>query len=195
MINNFEPNENLMGASEKRSRSDIIFFIVLAVMTVIVLVIAYLNAFVFMLVQVDGESMLPTFNTGDVVIVNRKSEISKGDIVIIEGEKQGAYIIKRVIAVGGESVELKNGYVYVDDKMINEPYVIKQGATAPLDGGKTEWQVLDGEVFFLGDNRLNSKDSRSDEYGTCQREQIVGVVEEWSTKMIGFNKFLYGLNG
>ncbi len=192
MIQKVELNENLMEERKKQMRSDRTFFIVLAVMSIIVLVIAYLNNFVFILIQVDGESMLPTFNTGDVVIVNRKVEPQKGDIVIIEGEKHGAYIIKRVIAVGGETVKLDGGYVYVDGKMIEEPYVIKQGETQPL-GKLSEWSVGETQLFFLGDNRINSRDSRDDEYGLCEKSQVVGVVEEWSMKMINFNKFLYGL--
>ncbi len=195
MTNKFQPYENLIEERKGLSGADKFFFMLIATLTLIMIIIAYLNAYVYMLVQVDGASMEPTFYTDDVVVVNRKKQPTNGDIVIIDGEKQDSYIIKRVIGVGGQTVKIEDGYVYVDGEMLEEPYLEREGITFPYEGGKSEWQIPQGEFLFFGDNRLNSTDSRYAGYDTCKRSQIVGVVEEWSMKIIKVNEFLYNLGG
>lgn len=183
--------ENLnLTQPDKKSKSGIFFTILLIALSLLLIVVVYLNTYVFFLVEVSGESMMPTLNSGDVVTVNRKLTPKRGDIVIIEGEKQNAYLIKRVIAVGGQTVTLENGEVKIDGEIIDEPYVIERGATNAT-GSLSEWTLKDDEIFYMGDNRPNSKDSRDDEYGACTSAQIVGVVEGWSFSTLGINKFIY----
>jgi signal peptidase I len=189
MINS---GENVVEEPQKSSKGSNALTIILIVLCVMLAVVAYLNTYVFFLVEVSGESMMPTLQSGDVVTVNRKLQAKEGDIVIIEGKKNGSYIIKRVIATGGDVVKIKDGKVFVNGEEINEPYIIKENGTAPT-GKKSEWTLEEGQIFFLGDNRINSKDSRDDQYGPCTKEQIVGVVESWSLSTIGINKFFYSL--
>ena len=191
-INNGENLEEKEKKDPKPSKGSTVLTIILIIMCVILAVTAYLNTFVFFLVEVSGDSMLPTLHTGDVVTVNRNQTASVGDIVIIEGEKKDAYIIKRVIATSGDTVSIEGGAVLVNGKEIDEPYLEKENCTAPM-GKKSKWTLKEGEIFFLGDNRINSKDSRDDAYGPCTEEQIVGVVEDWSLKTISVNKFFYEL--
>lgn len=76
---------------------------------------------------VQGHSMEPTYKNGKVLFYHRCSAPSKGSIVIIKGNgndyDEGMYIIKRVIATGGDTVECKNNMVYVNDKTVDEPYI------------------------------------------------------------------------
>ena len=175
-------------AKEKSERSMLLwvmFFIAL------IMVIVTLNQFVFLTVQVKGQSMQPTLYTDDTLIVNRLKKAERGDIVIIEDETE-YWLIKRVIACNAKDVvEIKNdGYVYVNGQKIKESYVLRQGATTynPEEFAGTI-TLKDGEIFYLGDNRENSSDSRT--YGVCNEGQIVGVVEEWSLRFKQIGKFIF----
>ena len=126
-----------------------------------------------------------TLSSGDEIIARKNREAKVGDIVIISGEREDAYIIKRVIAVGGQTVKIEDGYVFVDGVKIDEPYLDSQGQTkAHLWQERT---LKEDEIFFLGDNRLNSEDSRG-KYGTCKESQIAGVVPNWVRSLKGVIK-------
>ena len=176
-----------------KNKTEIISFTLMFICSILLLIIVLLNAFVFVNVEVSGDSMYPTLSSGDVLVANKYKKVSHGSIVIISGEKQNAWIIKRVIAMEGDTVKIGiDGYVYVKysgndefTKLI-EPYLTRQGVT-----GRLQWveRTLDkGEIFYLGDNRGNSRDSRDAEYSTCNISQIVAVVENWSIKVKGFNR-------
>lgn len=176
-------NDSLKEIQLNKSRSDRNFLLVIAVMLSIIFAIMTLNTYVIFNVYVLGPSMQPTLKTGDVLIANRLREPSRGDIVIVSGAKPNSkdWLVKRVIAVGGETVEIKDGYVFINgERLSSEPYAIADGVTEPAQGHPSVFTVGENEFFYLGDNRVNSNDSRN--YGTCKREQIVGVVAEWSVE-------------
>ena len=182
--------DSLQERKLKKEQSDRNFLLTIALIMTIIFVVVLLNTYVFFNVQVVGDSMNPTLTTGDLLVANRKSDVKIGDIVIIEGEKGEAWLIKRVIAREGQTVKISGGYVYVDGEKLDEPYVIKDGATNAID-----WEdrtLESGEIFYLGDNRINSSDSRTERYGTCTEEQIVGVIEDWSLAFKGFRGRLHG---
>ena len=142
--------------------------------------------------------MQPTLKTGDVLVASRYKEAEKGSLIVIDGvkwdnsQKDYVWLIKRAIAFGGDTVQIKDGAVYINDEKIDEPYL----GTANSTNGYNEVFDLsspvvipDGHVFYLGDNRGNSSDSRI--YGTCPVENIVGVVSDWSLSARGFNSFLF----
>ena len=137
------------------------------------------NQYVFLNVSVSGPSMQPTLQTGDVVVLNRKREVSVGDIIVI-GDVKNYWLIKRVIACEeGDTVEIKDGLLKVNGKIVDEDYVL-DGVSAAQEDRLELLTLKKGEIFYLGDNRLNSSDSRT--YGACKDENVVGVVEEWSLK-------------
>ena len=182
--------DSLLERKLKKEKSDRNFLLVIVLITTAILIVAILNTYVFFNVEVVGDSMNPTLNSGDLLVANRKTTPKQGDIVIIQGEKGNAWLIKRVIAKEGQSVGIHDGYVFVDGEKLDEPYVIKDGATKAID-----WQerTLDsGEIFYLGDNRVNSSDSRTATYGTCTEDQIVGVIESWSFRAKELRGRLYG---
>ena len=151
--------------------------------------------FVFRYVSVDGESMMGTLHDKDKLIISDMFYTPEtGDIVVINPESHGDNgepIIKRVIATEGQTVyiDYKNWEVYVDGVKLDEPYIEemrkveqqKWGEDIPMNGTtvtkyKQEFTVSEGKVFVMGDNRNNSKDSRSREYGEMDENRILGRV-------------------
>ncbi len=146
--------------------------------------------FVFRLVTVDGHSMLETLDDGDKLIISNLFYTPKtGDIVVIQPDSHSLSnepIIKRVIAVGGQTVRIdyEKWEVYVDGVKLDEPYIEpmrqKYGANSEMLYGALEYRgefvVEEGKVFCMGDNRNNSKDSRSSEYGEMSAKRILGRV-------------------
>lgn len=186
-------NKSLMERALEKSKSDFKFLIVVAILVLVMFVVVMLNTFVYFNVQVKGASMNPTLYTNDVLVANRYKTPTYGSIIIISGEKEnGDWLIKRVIAKGGDTVDIRNGYVYVKYKnssefiKLEESYVKKQGTTDERDWQKRT--LTDVEIFYLGDNRENSSDSRNALYGTCDISQVIGVVEDWSLAFKGFHK-------
>lgn len=144
-----------------------------------------LFSFVFKLVIVDGDSMLPTLENGQRLIVSNLFYTPKnGDIIIFNNEnpRLNKTLVKRVIATEGQtiSIDFNNGIVKVDGEVIDEPY-IKDATKVPenfdtfytknSDGSVT---VPEGYVFVMGDNRMNSTDSRSSAVGFVSVDSIIG---------------------
>ena len=194
----YKINDSLLERKNKKIKSDFAFLRAIAFIALIVVVITTLSTYVFFNVVVDGASMKPTLYSGDVLIANRTLKCERGSLVVIDGVKEkedGGYywLIKRVIAMEGDFVEIKDGDVYVNGNLLEEPY-LANGTYTDNAVGENSWTartLLEGEIFYLGDNRGNSADSRT--YGTCNQNQIVGVVEEWSLGMRGFIKAIYNL--
>lgn len=199
--NSVEPNED---NSNKKGKGSILGFVIYCLVLVLILVGVYLvNTFVFMRVQVNGQSMENTLNSGDYLIANRVKKANYGDIIIIDGEKNnGDLLIKRLIARGGDTVKIVDGAVYLKKAgqeefvKLEEDYVKKQGVTKYRNSfAEKIFEVPLDCVFYLGDNRDNSADSRIDyktdgEFGFAKEDQIVSVVENWSLSLRGVNAVL-----
>ncbi|MBR0535118.1 MAG: signal peptidase I [Clostridia bacterium] len=141
------------------------------------IVVAVIFSFFFRVVSVDGESMEDTLKHKDVLLTVNKSEYVYGDIVVIT---QDTYfkkpLIKRVIAVGGQTVDINydTNTVYVDGVALDEPYV-KEYYLAKKGGYREfPYTVPEGYLFCMGDNRNNSSDSRSDLVGPVDEREILG---------------------
>ncbi|WBW99657.1 signal peptidase I [Oceanirhabdus sp. W0125-5] len=143
---------------------------------IIFAVIFSIKFFVVDFIPVEGQSMYPTLNENDDsdrVILNRlphyTEKYNRGDIVIIKKKiPQGDSIIKRIIGIEGDKVEIKEGFVYLNDEKLNEEYINEQGVTKP----DRVYIVPEGHVFVLGDNRMHSSDSRL--YGFFSYDSILG---------------------
>ena len=161
--------------------------------TLVLTLVIYLviHNFVAQPFEVEQESMIPTVNPGEYVLIDKISprfnDYERGDIVVFqppEGYGQGGVpFIKRVIGMPGDVVSLNNGRVFVQQPGgspvgIDEPYVVRSiggGAapTLPKDAeGTSSWTVPVDSYFVMGDNRPNSQDSRF--FGVVDRELIVG---------------------
>lgn len=117
------------------------------VIIILALLILVLRLFVFDIVKVKGNSMYPTLNNNDIVVVNKLAQIQNNDIVILKNPIANGYIIKRVIKSSGN-------YIYYKNKKI----ILKSN-----------------EFFVMGDNRNQSTDSRN--FGIVNLDMIVGVVQ------------------
>lgn len=136
-------------------------------------------------IRVDGFSMEPTLHNGEFVIVNKLAyqfgEPKHGDVIVFRYPRDpDQEYIKRVIGLPGDRVRIINGQVYVNDELIDEPYI----AAAPRY--QSEWSVPKDALFVLGDNRNNSSDSHN--WGPVPMEYVIGRAlfvywppESWGT--------------
>lgn len=122
--------------------------------------------------EVIGSSMEPTYYTGDSVLVCRLSEPKRGDKVVVT-EKDGKNVIKRVIGMPGDVIQIVDSKVYIDGSYYEEDYI---DTDAYYKGGIASDPLVlkDNEYFIMGDNREVSKDSRV--IGPVTRNMFVGVV-------------------
>lgn len=135
--------------------------------------------FAFRVVGVSGESMVPTLQNGDWLAVRAVNmSVERGDIVVItQPNSLNEPLIKRVIAVGGDTLDIDfiTGEVFVNGERLDEPYI----AEATRRGFDTAFPltVPEGYLFVMGDNRNNSLDSRSSTIGFIDERYVLGVAE------------------
>lgn len=134
-------------------------------------------------VRVDGFSMRPTLQDGEYILINKLAyklgEPMRGDIVVfvfpVNPEED---LIKRIIGLPGDAITVQDGVLSINGVVMNEPYI---SAPPAYDG---TWQVSEGELFVLGDNRNDSRDSH--QWGLLPVENVIGRAvliywppEEW----------------
>ena len=122
-------------------------------------------------VRVENISMLPTLKPGNLLVVNklayRNNNYSRGDIVVFhfQGNAEEDYI-KRVIGIPGDHIVISNGIVKVNGIILDEPYIMEESRRV------NTWDVPEGKLFVLGDNRNDSSDSSS--WGFVDMDWVVG---------------------
>lgn len=155
-------------------------------LVVAVLIAFFLKALIIQPFWIPTGSMIPTLMPGDRVLalkfIYRFTEPKPGDIIVFlppNGESKD--YIKRIIAVGGQKVSIKDGKVFVDGKPLSEPYLSPEYFDS---GSMDEVVVPEGYVFVMGDNRPNSLDSRS--FGPVPGSTIIGkaVLIYWPPSRI-----------
>ncbi len=194
------------GDTEKKGNivRDIVEIAESTLITVFVIVLIF--TFILHPVNIVGRSMVPTLNSSyegvraennetDKVLMNTVFfNVKYGDILVIDKDKNylldengnvyeptldppiNECIIKRVIAVGGQTVDLRDGKVYVDGEALNEPYIAENSTTDDLGAftGQYPVTVPEGYYFVMGDNRNHSTDSRARSVGLVKKDQIYG---------------------
>ncbi len=147
--------------------------------------IALIAAFTFVYfiglrTSVVGQSMAGTLNSGDEILVNRfvynVTDPKPNDIIVFlpNGNEKSHLYVKRVIAVSGDTVCIKNGAVYVNGELFEEEVDVSAIEEAGL--AAEEITLGEDEFFVLGDNRNNSEDSRYANIGNVKKEYIIGKV-------------------
>lgn len=181
----------------------------LSTVAVIILAVVFIFFLSFRLlytrIYVVGSSMQQTLTGaqspdsagGDYVYICKYIEPKRGDIVVIDVGNRS--LIKRIIAVGGDTIRLENGVLYLNGVIKEEPYVSPDRNTDRIKNTFEELRVEEGYVFCMGDNRDNSEDSRG-MYGCMPVENILGVVTGWSMQfkdaVTDWNTFFeFTLNG
>ncbi|HEX5590133.1 MAG TPA: signal peptidase I [Candidatus Limnocylindrales bacterium] len=160
-------------------------FEVLETLVLTVLIFFGIQTFVAQPFKVQQGSMENTLLEEQYVLVDKLSPrwdaYSTGDIIVFEPPEswsQGSTVpfIKRVIGVGGDVIELRDGLVHVNGVELDEDYIFRDEngpqQTLPAAGGATRWVVPDGELFVMGDHRQDSADSRN--FGPIQISHVVG---------------------
>lgn len=200
-------NKNLSDVGEclyvkKRSAFNTFTNVLLIVLCFVFVVEIAFNTF-FTGIYVVNVSMRPNFigaahageSGGDYIYVNKYAKPDYGDVVVVyreeinvHGEVDKGNIIKRVMAFGGDWIEIVEGVVYVNDERVVEDY-IDPDYNDPGQNNFSRHQVEDGCMFLLGDNRNESKDSRE----TCDYpiKDLVGVVPQWSIALKPVTTALY----
>ena len=155
---------------------------------IVILIVIIIRVFIFDPVRVDGPSMDTTLANGQILILDkmsyRKKDIKRYDIVVIKLDNKK--IIKRVIGLPNEVVEVKDNTIYVNGKEINDPYASTD--TDDFDMGKIGLIKIPGDSYLvMGDNREVSLDSRYAEVGTIKRDKILGkaTLRVWPFTKIG----------
>ncbi|OMP67889.1 signal peptidase I [Domibacillus epiphyticus] len=153
--------------------------------TLAVVVTAVCKYFFFSGLVVHGESMSPTFEDKDKVLVTKMTDIERLDQVVFHAPDSENNYIKRVIGLPGDTVEMKDDVLYINGKKVDEPYLDENKESVmvgqKLTGDFTLAEVTghdtvpDGHLFVLGDNRAISKDSRI--FGFIREDSVIGEVQ------------------
>jgi signal peptidase I len=125
---------------------------------------------------VEGPSMEPNFYTGQFIVVNRLAywftEPTRGDVIVFHNPEDPAHeFIKRVIGLPGDTIRIQNGEVYINGKVLSEPYIKSACANHRCD---STWTLDATHYFVLGDNRNQSRDGHN--FGPLDRSLIVGLA-------------------
>jgi signal peptidase I len=153
---------------------------------VFAVVIAYIiKFFLFDIIEVDGNSMYPTLHDKDRLIVSKINykEPNIGDIIIFKyPADENLDFIKRIVAKEGDKVEIKNNYLYINNKKIEEPYINDKQLN-----DFSEVIVPENSFFVLGDNRNSSRDSRYSDVGFLDEDNIKGkaIIRIWPIESVG----------
>jgi signal peptidase I len=151
------------------------------VLTLIIFVV--IQNFVAQPYKVQQSSMEQTLLQEQYVLVDkltpRFDEYKRGDIVVFTpptdwAGDSGTPFIKRVIGVGGDTVEIQDGLVFIDGAQLDEPYIYQEadGSPQPTTASQERWSIPEGELFLMGDHRGDSADSRS--FGPVEVSQVIG---------------------
>jgi len=152
------------------------------------LVFGVVRPFILEAFYIPSESMEPTLDVGERVFVNkfvyRFSEPERGDIIVFRSTEGGNEdLIKRVVGLPGDTIEVRDGVLFVNGEHREEPYLNKQ---FPDSGSYGPITVPPNHLFMMGDNRANSRDSRF--FGPLPFENIEGeaFVSFWPPSRVGF---------
>jgi len=162
------------GAAARTRRRPSLFVVGIALIALIVVV----KIFVAEPFRIPSQSMEPTLRPGDQTLVWKVGAKAphRGDLVAFHAPRTGEILLKRVVAVGGDTVGLEDGVLVVDGRHVREPYADPKAIDSVYFGPV---KVRPGTMFVMGDNRANSDDSR--DFGAVPTDRIIGraVARVW----------------
>ena len=171
-----EPQEE---KTVEKSSDDLFHWLNALTTALVVLVLVF--TFFGRLTRVDGNSMDYTLQNNELLLVwSLGYTPQQGDVVVLNKTTathlDGVAIVKRVIAVGGQTVDIDyaTSTVYVDGEPLDEPYIWEPMVDIYGDRGSTHIEVPEGSIFVMGDNRNDSDDSRDNLIGTIDEDYVLG---------------------
>ena len=172
--NTQQPEEEQLSGGDSL-KLDLYFWLQALVMALVALILIF--TLVGRIIGVDGSSMVPTLHHGDMLLLQSLGyEPRQGDVVVLtKSSFLPQPIVKRVIATGGQTVEIDYdaGTVRVDGEVLDEPY-INEIMTEPLFEDISSVEVPEGSIFVMGDNRNHSSDSRDVRLGLVDERYVLG---------------------
>jgi len=149
-----------------------------------------INKFLFFQIRVPSESMYPTIKVGDRILVTRvynKENLKRGDIVVFKSDELGMVLIKRLIGLPGDKIEINgSGEVFINGEKLEQPYVVNN------DNEEGTFEVPENHYFFLGDNRPGSFDSRRWKDPYIDGKKIMGKAQFIIYPFRRFGQFVIG---
>ncbi len=213
-------SEQLPAPAPKKEKAGYTFYIVIGLVFALILGFRIWFSNSFGRVEVSGASMNQTLQDGDVLfmrLVRDGKGLERGDVIVVDvsgypevnsGGKQVQFLIKRLIAIEGDKLRCRDGQISIcyagtaEYVPLDEPYAYYDGVTGKdaYDYDFKEYTVGEGEIFFLGDNRHNSVDSRYQELGGSHLKgslykatDVHGVVSQWAIDNMEFLDMLFFL--
>jgi signal peptidase I len=173
---------------EKKKRRAGLAELVLTIVVAFVLVFGVVRPFVIEAYRIPSESMVPTLEVGDRILANKFiyhfTDPKKGDIIVFDSvdEEDDQTLVKRVVGVAGDEIQVEDGVLFVNGEAQNESYLNQE---LPFRGSYGPTEVPEGHIFVMGDNRGNSADSRV--FGPLPLENVKGeaFVRFWPISKIG----------
>ena len=150
---------------------------------IFIVVVLFIAIYVIGLQQIVGDSMSPTLKNNNIVLIDKFTprflEIKRGDIVTFYYDET-KYLIKRIIGMHGEYIEIKNNKIYIDNKPIQDYVEVDSMMNFKLEFLGYD-KIPEDMYFVMGDNRGNSLDSRDYRVGLIKKEDIVGkqLIKVW----------------
>lgn len=135
---------------------------------IIIVVVILIRSYLVTPVRVHGSSMAPTLKGDEIMLLYKLGKIDRFDIVVLKIDKENDNLIKRVIGLPGETIEIKDNKIYINDKVLKDDFGF--GVTFNID--KTT--LKEDEYYVLGDNRQISMDSRV--FGPIHKNEIKGTT-------------------
>ncbi|HLB32156.1 MAG TPA: signal peptidase I [Patescibacteria group bacterium] len=151
---------------------------VFILLVVALLIVHYFLATIFI---ISGPSMESNFHDNEIVLVSRfnlfTNKFTRGEPMVLKfpGDPKHKKYIKRLIGLPGDTVEIRNSQFWINDKQLPESYLDRGMPTMPAQNEQTLWTLEKDQYFLVGDNRLNSADSR--DWGTAERADMLGPVK------------------
>ena len=190
-----------MGLVRRLMYSGSCFFELAKGVILVAVAVTVIHLFVATIFIVDGSSMKPNFATGQLIVVNRWTYLfghpERGDVVVLRfpGDPEHKKYVKRLLGLPGETIEIKNDHLYVNNIPLAEPYLKPNEVTSVIIPGKSRWTLGANDYFLVGDNRPNSNDSRT--WDQADKRFLIGkaVFILWPPKDAGIvPKETYDLN-
>lgn len=160
--------------NDSKVKSKNIFYEWIFPIVAAIIIALIINKFLIFKIFIPSGSMIPTIRIDDRIFVTRiynHDNLDRGDIIVFYSEEFEESMIKRLIGLPGDTVEIENGVVSINGEELIEDYVVEK------DNYTGYFEVPNEEYFFLGDNRKNSKDSRYWEDSYISKENIEGKAQ------------------